>query len=187
MWTWSLFWHWSIIDEFVLGLMSVDELCRSPLIWIGIVRTLANRPREWFACTAKNQYRKLETNIPRKGIAQPQPQFPHSCIRERFIYYHDRFAYSVTGNMWTDPGNIFIAHRHTNVVFGTEAAQFSEMEYINGIFVEVWTNHINFQVTKPGRSTNTPLHQYRRQLRQRSYENGALGFIHLEDRAVLVQ
>jgi hypothetical protein len=36
--------------------------------------------------TAKNQYRKFETNIPRKGIARPQSQFPHSSVCERFIY-----------------------------------------------------------------------------------------------------
>jgi hypothetical protein len=30
MWTWSLFLHWSRIDEFVLGLKSKDELCHSP-------------------------------------------------------------------------------------------------------------------------------------------------------------
>jgi hypothetical protein len=75
-------------------------------------------------CTAKNQYRKFETNIPRK-----------ECFYERFIYSHDRSAYSAAGNMWTDPGNILIAHRHMNGEIWTEAAQFPEKEYINGIFV----------------------------------------------------
>jgi len=38
-------------------------------------------------CTAKNRCRKFETNIPRKGIARPQSQLPHSCVCERFILY----------------------------------------------------------------------------------------------------
>jgi hypothetical protein len=39
--------------------------------------------------------------------------------------------------MWSDPGNILIAHRPMNVKIGTEAAQFPEKEYINGISVAV--------------------------------------------------
>jgi hypothetical protein len=41
--------------------------------------------------------------------------------------------------MWTDPGNIQIPQRHTNVEIGTEAGPFPEKEYITVIFVEVPT------------------------------------------------
>ncbi len=62
--------------------------------------------------TAKNQYRKLETNHPRKGIARPQSQFPHSCVCERFIFSYNRSAYSAAGNMWTNLGNIYRSQTH---------------------------------------------------------------------------
>ncbi len=37
--------------------------------------------------------RKSHLCIPRKGIAPPQSQFPHSCVCERFIYSQDRSTY----------------------------------------------------------------------------------------------
>ncbi len=45
----------------------------------------------------KDTIPKFETNNPRKRIAPPQSQFPHSYVCERFIYSHDRSAYSAAG------------------------------------------------------------------------------------------
>ncbi len=55
------------------------------------------------ARTAKTQYRKLETHIPRKGIAQSQSQFPHSWVCEWFIYLGNErcHIYSLPGvHIW---------------------------------------------------------------------------------------
>jgi hypothetical protein len=82
---------------------------------------------------------KIQTNIPRKGIARPQSQFQHSCVCERFIYSHNRSAYSAAGNMVDESWEyINRSHTHMNVEIGTEATQFPEKEYINGTFVAVY-------------------------------------------------
>ncbi len=54
----------------------------------------------------KNNTESWTANIPRKGIARPQSQFLQSCVCERLIYSHDRSAFLLQENMWTDPGNI---------------------------------------------------------------------------------
>ncbi len=53
-------------------------------------------------------------------------------------------------NLWTDPGNIYIAHRHMNVENETDATQFPETEYINGIFVAVWLRATSTTTPKRG-------------------------------------
>jgi hypothetical protein len=49
--------------------------------------------------TAKTQYQKFKTNIPIKGTARQQSQFLHSCFCVRFIYSHNRSAYSAAGKL----------------------------------------------------------------------------------------
>ncbi len=86
-----------------------------------------------YSQTAKTQYRKLETNIPRKGTARLQS---HSYIP---VSVSDMYIPLIglpillqeNRNSWIERGNIiiYIAHRNMNVEIGTEAAQSGE--YIN--------------------------------------------------------
>jgi hypothetical protein len=67
--------------------------------------------------------------------------YTHISVRD---FYISRIGLPILlqGNMWTDPGNIWIAHRHVNVEIRTEAAQFTEKEYINGIFLAVYSRNV---------------------------------------------
>jgi hypothetical protein len=63
--------------------------------------------------------------------------FPPISVRDLYISRIGQ-PFLLQGNMWTNPGNIKIAHRHMNVETWTEVAQFPENKYINGIFLAVW-------------------------------------------------
>jgi hypothetical protein len=72
--------------------------------------------------TAKNQYQKFETNIPRKGIARPQSQFPHSCVCERFTILQQEICRPILG--------IYKSLTDTSMwKLGLRPAQFPEKEF----------------------------------------------------------
>jgi hypothetical protein len=50
--------------------------------------------------------RQFRLYIPLLGIAWPQPQFPHSCVCERFIYSQDRSTYFLQQKRQTHRENI---------------------------------------------------------------------------------
>ncbi len=50
--------------------------------------------------------RQFRLYIPFLGKARRQPQYPHSCVYERFIYSQDQSTYFLQQNRKTHRGNI---------------------------------------------------------------------------------
>jgi hypothetical protein len=74
--------------------------------------------------------------FPEKELLGYSPNFHiHVSVSDLYIPTTDQLIL-LQENMWTYPGNIEITHGHMNVI-GTEAPQFPEKEYLNGIFVAV--------------------------------------------------
>jgi hypothetical protein len=63
---------------------------------------------------AKTQCENSKQIFPEKELRGHRSQFPHSCVCERFIYSHDRSAYSAAGK-YVDRSWEYINHRHMNV------------------------------------------------------------------------
>ncbi len=103
--------------------------------------------------TAKKQYRKFETNIPRKGMVWPQSQFPHSCACERMIYSQDRSTYFPAAESADRLWEYIIAHRHMNVEIGLHvAAPILFWEYLFQSFGIVIFQWVPYYVASTGKN-----------------------------------
>jgi hypothetical protein len=85
--------HYSIINGYIYR-------PTTQTVWELLVGDESSQKR-----TAKTQYWKFETNIPRKGTVRHQYKFLHSCFCKRFYVPTIGLSILLQENMWTDPGN----------------------------------------------------------------------------------
>jgi hypothetical protein len=82
--------------------------------------------------------------FPEKELRGHRPNFHiHRPVNDFYIPTID-LPFLLQENMWTDPGNKSITHRHEKVEIGTETVQFPEKEYIN--WIAVWSGRCLLQV-----------------------------------------
>ncbi len=79
---------------------------------------------------ARTLQRQFRLHIPFLGIARPQPQFPHSCVCERFIYSQAHEC----RNWDRDPDIPFLEIFVSNFRHFVFAVQFHFWEYMFQIF-----------------------------------------------------